>query len=492
MTATVLPFARRNPDGAQEKAEVARTTGEIERRAFIRELREALASRVGKVKLLRKLRRDEDAVLLARRLGSDLERVKKMGRGALTKTLERAGLKLTTRARYALFAGDSVSEKRVRKLQPYVSLADAIADALEQDADLFLFERLDGINLEDTEQSSDDEATRLAFLIAQMANVVAEQTGLGDFFDLAARTPGTLDETGRHFRPSTMTALRDRAHEDGIDHWTEQQPIPSVPVCRILEQSISGRAAIGAWAKITPKNLQKIAEGTVEGKTAGKAVNVAINVWREIGLAVGERYQQGAIGPMFSGRAHIEVKFDDVVATPFYPWTLEHLIPDGTNGASDRPAVLVDGEHWTTCCLEPRFAEEFSWIWKEPSPVPGEPDYAVEHYYFSKHPVNAWTLRQLLDRSENGEVRAESLLPEVPAENRLDVYRFSGEIGRRFEDALYSGVLENALTADIIRLNDELNQYLVARRGRFAAQDEELLARWSAAGSTNNDNPEDS
>ena len=61
MTATVLPFARRNPDGAQEKAEVARTTGEIERRAFIRELREALASRVGKVKLLRKLRRDEDA-----------------------------------------------------------------------------------------------------------------------------------------------------------------------------------------------------------------------------------------------------------------------------------------------------------------------------------------------------------------------------------------------------------------------------------------------
>lgn len=137
MTATVLPFARPDAQSAREKAGDTRTASDIDRRAFISEIREALSPRAGRVKLLRKLRREEDAVLLARRLGSDLERIKKLGRGILSKTLDRAGLKLTTRARYALFAGDAVTEKRVRKLQPYVGLSDAIAEALRQDADLF-------------------------------------------------------------------------------------------------------------------------------------------------------------------------------------------------------------------------------------------------------------------------------------------------------------------------------------------------------------------
>jgi len=104
---------------------------------------------------------------------------------------------------------------------------------LQHDPDLFLYEKLDGINLVETEQTIDDEAAKLILLLDQMAKAVAEQTGLSDFFDLAARTLGKMDEWG-HFRPSAMKVLRDRAHEDGFDHWTEQQPIPSVPVCRIL------------------------------------------------------------------------------------------------------------------------------------------------------------------------------------------------------------------------------------------------------------------
>lgn len=482
MTATVLPFARSSAEGAREKAGDTRTASDIDRRAFIREIREALSPRTGRVKLLRKLRRDEDAVLLARRLGSDLERVKKLGRGLLSQTLERAGLKLTTRARYALFAGDAFTEKRVRKLQPYVGLSDAIAGTLQHDADLFLYEKLDGINLVETGQTSDDEAAKLGLLLDQMAKAVAEQTGLSDFFDLAAKTPGTMDEWG-HFQPSTMTVLRDRTHENGFDHWTEQQPIPSVPVCRILEQTVHGRARIGPWSKVSQRNLPKLVQA-VDGTQSDEAVDITVEVWREIGLAIGERYQRGGIGPMFSGRAHIKVMIDGVVATPFYPWTLEHFF-------SDQPALLVNGDSWTACRVELDLDAEFSDAWVEPSPPPGDPTYAVEHYYFSKHPVNAWTVRHLLDRSEFEVPNAESLLPEVTADERLDAYRFSGDLGQRFEAALFSGALENSLRADVARLKDELNRYLAERRGRFAAQDDVMMARWRAPERADVDRPEE-
>lgn len=481
MTATVLPFARPSAEGAREKASEKRTASEIDRRAFIREIREALDSPKGKAKLQRRLRRDEDAVLLAKRLGADLEVLKKRERGALSKTLARADIKPTERARFAMFADDTASGKRIRALHRYRRLSDAIAEALGQDEDLFLYEKLDGINLVETEETGTDEAAKLGLLLDQMAKAVAERTGLSDFFDLAARTPGMMDEWG-HFQPSTMTVLRDRAHEDGFDHWTEQQPIPSVPVCRILEQTIHGRARVAPWAKLSPRNLPKLVQA-VDGPSSIGAVNITVEVWREIGLAIGERYQQGAIGQMFSGRAHIKVIIGSVVATPFYPWTLEHFF-------SDQPALLVDGDRWTACRAELDLDDAFSDAWVEPIPPPGEPNYSVEHYYFSKHPVNAWTLRHLLDRSEAEVPNAESLLPEVGPDERLDAYRFRGEIGQRFETALFSGALESALSADIERLKDGLNRYLTERQGKFAAQDDVMMARWKAAERADTDGPE--
>lgn len=345
-----------------------------------------------------------------------------------------------------------------------------------------MYEKLDGINLVETEQASDDEAAKLGLLLTQMAKSVADQSGLNEFFDLAAKTPGVMDEWG-HFQPSTMTVLRDRAHEDGFDHWTEQQPIPSVPVCRILEQTIHGRAKVAPWAKMSPQNLPKLVQA-VDGPKSVEAVGITVEVWREIGLAIGERYQQGAIGPMFSGRAHIKVMIDGVVATPFYPWTLEHFF-------SDQPALLVDGDRWTACRAELDLDEEFSDAWVEPSSPPGEPNYSVEHYYFSKHPVNAWTLRHLLDRFEADVPSAESLLPEVAIDQRLDAYRFRGEIGQRFEAALFSGALEEALSADIARLKSELDRYLAKRRGKFAAQDDVMMARWKAVERADADGPEE-
>jgi hypothetical protein len=89
------------------------------------------------------------------------------------------------------------------------------------------------------------------------------------------------------------------------------------------------------------------------------------------------------------------------VTTPLYPWTLEHFF-------DEKPSLLVDCDRWTACRAEFDLAEDFSDCWIEPIAPPGEPNYAVEHYYFSQHPVNARNLRQLLDRSELGNPHAES------------------------------------------------------------------------------------
>ncbi len=470
MSGVVIPFTRSVSETSRENGKAGRPDSESDRRVRIKELREALALRSGKVKLQRKLRRDEDALMLATRLGADLERVKKLGRGVLTMTLEQAGLKPNERPRYALFGEDGNSNKRIRKLQRYVQLSDAIADALGQDRDLFLDDKLNGIQLMETDMPSDAEAAKLGYLLDLMAKAVAEQTELSAFFDLAAQTPGTIDEWGR-IQPSTMTVLRDRWHEDGHDHWTEQQPIPSVPICRIFEQAFSGRARLAPWTRLNAANFAKLVEA-VDGPSAYETTDFTVEVWREIGLAIGERSQRGAIGPMFSGKAHIKIKVDGIDATSFYPWTHEHFF-------LDVPAILVEGDHWTACRAELDRDEEFN-CWIEPSPPPGKPNYAVEHYYFSHHPVNVWNLRHILDRSENDQPASESLLPSVDSIKMGNVYRFGGQIGKNFEAALANGELELALTAEINRLKTELNRYLIERQEILAAQDEEMLARWRA------------
>jgi hypothetical protein len=92
--------------------------------------------------------------------------------------------------------------------------------------------------------------------------------------------------------------------------------------------------------------------------------------------------------------------------------------------------------------------------------------------------VNAWTLRRLLDRPDCGSPKTESLLEEIPDEQMPELYRFCGEIGRRFEAALSSGALEEALCLDIDRLKGELDRYLSERGERLATQDGSIASRW--------------
>lgn len=474
MTGKVLPFARPGAGPSRDKPDAGQKANEIARRLFAKELRDAVLSPAGKKKVLRKLHSDEDAVLLAKRLGQNLVYVRRMGRGLLSKTLEQAQIQRTLRNRFALFPDENSKGKRTRTLLRYLRLSDAIAMELGHDRDLFLYEMLDGINTDNAELASDEEAATLGLLLDQMAKAIAENTELADFFDRAARTPGAMDAWG-DIKPSTMTVLRDRAHEDGFDHWTEPQPIPSVSICRILEQTIRGRAKIAPWAKMASDTLPTITRALASTSEC-KEVDLELEIWREIGLAIGERYQRGSIGPMFSGRAHVKVRIDGHVVELAAPWTVEHFFP--AYYFSSQPALLIDGGRWTACRADFEPGEDFCDTWVEPSPPPEEPNYAVEHYYFSLHPVNTWTLRRLLDGSIGD--AAESLLPEVTSENRLDVYRFGGEVGRRFENALHSGELETLLSNDVARLKNELNRYLSERREKFASQDEVMLARWRA------------
>ncbi len=505
MSGEIIPFTPPCVVRSRECTGSSRDASEAAARLFVRSLREDLDSRTSKIKLRRKLCTDEDAVLLAQRLGADLERVKRLGRGKLSEVLENAKQRLTTRARFALFEGEKADNaKRTRKLQPYVQLSDAIAHALSKDVDLFLYEKLEGLNLIGPDHITDEESRKLALLLERMARAVSEKTHLVDFFELAARTPGAMHPWGdihsyamvdysnffsptfqwEGSPPTSMTVLRDRRHEGGFDHWTEPQPLPSVPICRILEQMLHGQARIARWAKMTPENLEKLSR-EIDAIPEADMVPVTVELWREFGLCLGERYQRGEIGPMLSAKAHVKVHGNGVVATPFHPWTLEPLL-------QAESVLLIDGGRWTICRAKLDLAEEYSHTWVEPAPSPGAPKSAVEHYYFSQHALDAWNLRRILDRSEFGEARAESLLDEVPYEQRSTLYRFGGDIGRRFEAALANGGLEHALQAEVERLKSELNRYLADRREKLAAQDEEIAERWKQTTSPGNEAPKGS
>lgn len=78
----------------------------------------------------------------------------------------------------------------------------------------------------------------------------------------------------------------------------------------------------------------------------------------------------------------------------------------------------------------------------------------------------------------------------MPYDKRPELYRFSGEIGRRLEAALSSGALEDALCADIERLKGELDRYLSERREKLAAQDDAITARWQSEDQIDSDIPE--
>lgn len=503
MSAKIIPFDRTRLVGGLGRTGSARDASEADARSFVKALREDLARNSTKKKLRRKLRTDEDAILLAQRLGADLERIKRNGRGKLSEVLESAGHQLTIRARFALFTEERPSDgKRTRKLQPYVQLSDAIAQVLSKDVDLFLYEKLEGLRLIEPDNGSDEEARRFGVLLERMARAVSEKTELLSFFEMAALTPGAMHPQGdihsyalvdysnlfsSSFQgegsPSTsMTILRDRRHEGGFDHWTEPQPLPSVPLCRILEQTVSGQARVAKWVRMAPESV-KWPSREVDGKPVPDMVPITVELWREFGLCLGERYQRGEIGPMFSAKAHVKIHINGVVATPLYPWTLEYVMQDA-------PVVLVDGDRSATCRIVLDLPEDYSDTWIEPAPPPSVPNHAVEHYYFSQHALDSWNIRRILDRSELGEPRAEWLLGEVSGGQPPRLYRFGGDIGRRFEVALANGTLEKALEADVERLKVELKRYLADRREKLAVQDEEIAVRWLPENLTDNEVPE--
>lgn len=495
MSAEIIPFT--GTLNANGLGRTARDANEATVRSFVRNLREELRPHSNKTKLRRKLRTNDDAILLAQRLGADLERVKRLGRGKLSEILENAGQRLTTRARFALFVGDDPADgKRIRKLQPYIDLSDAIAHAMNKDVDLFLYEKLAGLNLTEPDHRRDEEADSLRILLERMARAVSEKTDLIGFFETAARTPGAMHPRGDihsyammdysnlffpHLQnegspPTSKTVLRDRRHEGGYDHWTEPQPLPIVPICRILEQTISGQACIAKWATTTSASFEKLAE-EVSAIPEADMEPITVELWREFGLCLGERFQEGEIGPMFSAKAYVKVHTSDAVAIPSYPWSLESIL-------GGEITTLVDCNRWTAFWARLDLGEDFSDIWIEPVPPPGGSDCAVEHYYFSLHALDAWNIRRILDRSEFDEPRAESLLDEVPDEQRLKLHRFSGDVGRRFEVALASGALESALCANIEQLKREMHLYLADRREKLAEQDEEIAMRWDAENQT--------
>jgi hypothetical protein len=382
--------------------------------------------------------------------------------------LDAAGLHKTNRKRYALFDDDSIGdERRVLRLHGYVSLADAVAADLGRDVDLYLYNLLQDLGILEIEGSpEDDDAVDLCFLLEEMTRSVARKTDLLEFFDAANRTLGSINAWGDITR-SSMAVLRDRGFEETFDHWTEPQPIPSVPLFRLLEQRLTATARFGPKILAQPEPVAAFVQNWQE-KIADVEEPIIIELWREIGLAVGERNGKGIIGSMFSGRAHICVRFGETAYELMVPWTLEPCY-------KELPVFLIDGKNALTAVVKIDEAKAFH-LWLEPAPPPGEPSHAVEHYYFSFHAVTPWTVRRLLDCADDTFQAVELLLPDQEADEIE--YRLGGEIGRAVERALMSGLLENELTNAIDQMKHELKRYVGERREVLRAQDETMLNRW--------------
>jgi hypothetical protein len=472
MSAIIYPFpgSIRQP-GDQVRRAHERNRDEQKKRQSIQQLRKDLKTpdRHGR-KIRRKLRSFENAVRLARRLGNDLAALSQQSRGRLQSILDTAKIHKTNRKRYALFGDDSADdEQRVLKLHGYVRLADAVAAALGRDVDLYLYNLLQDLGILEIEGSpEDDDAADLCFLLEEMTRSVARKTNLLEFFDAANRTLGSVNALGGITR-SSMTVLRDRGFEEAFDHWTEPQPIPFVPLFRLLEQRLTATARFGPTILVEAGAVNAFMQHWQEKITDTKQP-VIVELWREIGLAVGEHSGRGLIGAMFSGRAHIRVRVGEVAYELMVPWTLEPcyrglpvFLMNGDGENAFTAVVTIDDENWHP-------------FWLEPAPPPGEPSHAVEHYYFSFHAVTPWTVRRLLDRSEDTFQAVELLLPNQKADEIE--YRLGGEIGRAVERALMSGLLENELTDAIDQMKRELERYVGERREVLRAQDETMLNRW--------------
>lgn len=475
MTADIIPFPSRDAPIRSKDYQETRAVQEAAKRRVVRELRDALARPTGRSKFPRKLPRDEDAIRLAQRLGDDLERIKKSGRGDLSTILKNAGQTLTTRARYALFSNEPPRGKRVRKLQPYVRLSDAIADFRRMDKELYLYNNLDGLSVLKSDQSIDDAAADLRRFIELMAEDVAKKTKIVEFFDRAATTLGDMDENGRILLSNT-SVLRYRPYDGWPDYPEDpRQPIPLVPIFRMREQMLHGRARIAPWVEGRPQNFSDLFRAADD--ESADVTDIVVEIWREFSLTICECGEPGVIKPMFAGRPQVQVVIGDIVAHhPRYPWTAEPFY----SPFEKDPVLLADGHRWTACRPNVEVGDAFSDYWIEPAMPPDEPAgasrYYFEHYYFSTHPVNVWNVRRLLDVCGNiGHV--ESLLPDVKEGVGL-IYRLPSAIGQRFEAALHTGWLEAALSDAIERLKSELARYSAERQMALDEQDEVALARW--------------
>ncbi|WBQ13050.1 hypothetical protein L2D00_14540 [Hyphomonadaceae bacterium BL14] len=430
---------------------------ETRRRAEIQALRSDLERPKGRKKQ-RSLIRQEDAKTLARRLGEKLFELKKQGH--YKKILEKAGIDPKNRSRYALFGDKAHLSGHTLKLHPYVKLADAISTELGRDSDLHLYEMLDGINLEQPDHARDDDAERVIGLVKRMTTAVAKTTKLKALFDEWALLPGNLSACGK-ITPSRLPLLRERQHEIGFDHWSEIQPLPRLPLCRLLESSFRVRARFSEWQD----NLNNL-----ELAEFGNPIDIEVRLWREFGLCIAERTEAGDIGPVFSGQAHIQILLpNNEEAEPFIPWTLEYCyFTKGMLVKLDQKIAL--------CKIENNETLFTNFLWKEP--VGDHGNWYVEHYYFSTQPFDAWHLRNIMDRNEfNGPQSVSLLETDEPNFDKQSI--FSAEAGRAFYAALLSGEMEEALIAEIGRLKALISEYRLEREAQLDEQEHEAEQRWA-------------
>lgn len=375
------------------------------------------------------------------------------------------------------------SDKLQQRVRGYLDVAEAVAAFADMNVADAKCEVLVETSLwsRASEQPSDQDerAARLALGLSEMGKYVIRQSKLPEIFERARRIPGVWDVINHRFKPSTMACMSQSAFLEGLEHWVEAPPLPSIPLVRHLHSMLIVPVNVAIEGTVQPAEIvgdfeeqPHAAAARFEWRMKGEALQAeefegterigTFLLSREIRLVLGPTTDPATIGVMFESRAQVTLAFDEEHHQIYPNISLKPI--DDLRG--DLPSAVLQvslGQRWhkvrtlraldeAQCFVIKKGDEVNAW-----SPNPLRSESPFEHWYFSWTACNEETVRHWLDRPLRPKGGVETCVPITGFRpSRGELWYAKPSSAFEIESALASGALEKALFEQIEALAEQL------------------------------------
>jgi hypothetical protein len=391
----------------------------------------------------------------------------------------------------------TLAKEHIAKLDPYLKAAQAIAEVAGKNVDDFQLHILRntgywqtfGHGRDRNKQTplNDEAASKVAYLIESMCGRIVRDTNLVTLFACMRRIPGQWDVRLGQFRTSGMACLFRTAYSEGSEHWTEAQPLPSVPLVNLPHAiwTLPVRITRVGLAEADAFGLQNDPVSEDEGVES----LAEICLHREIRLAIGPTVNADTIGPLFESRPYFELRILDENGTCVDRGIFDrvHDLALISGGSTN---VLL-GELWHRVTLlaeiedEPDINQIVNALGDWPSfwdhtPVGLERN-CFEHYYFSWTPIDSAYVAYWLDRTEDFGRQPIDFLPGTPEPRPADETWYPRpHLAHSIEITLSDGRLETAMKSEIDRVKKAFEIHETEWRERMQEQTAKLIAEFNS------------